>query len=1242
MLQTLHQEGNVQDSNYIKPGSNHPLADLRFSGLSIGSILLTVLLTGLLYLPQSSVFPAASSVAWHALLEVLAVVLSLLIFAVSWHAQEQQRPSVMVVLGCSFLGVALLDLFHALSLPGMPHWVTPAGAAKATYFWLAARILLAGTMLLVAWGPWHATRRLAKVRAYSLGSVLLLVLAVTCWVLSRSTPAAEASAIGNLPDLLTTSTEITITVLYLTAALGLFRRRAAPAAFNVNHFWVAAICMAVAESFFAWDKRAGESMVLIGHLVKLAAYILIYRAVLNALLLPWRRLAESEIKFRSNSHELEALFRAAVDGVMLVDAEGTIQRLSPSLGVMFGYDERALLGNNLETLIVVSAREQHHERWHSYMQNRRLQSVAIHHAILGQRLDGSVFPAEITFSPVTLDNERHWTMAVVRNVSKREAILAHLRASEASFRGYVETTPDWIWELDTYGRYAYSSPRVRDMLGYDPNELLGKKIREQMASWPDQQFVEIIEAAIQCPAPIVGLNVAWPHKAGHQVLLEINCVPHLAADGQLQGFHCIGRDVTQRKRDQQALLHSESRFRLAFNYAPIGMALVDSAWRWLRANQALTNICGYSEEALLKLNMRSLLHPDDIVLMQRFIASLDEMKVGMPAVELRLLHRSGHYIWGSLTASWAAGNDNTPGYYVLQLMDITQRRAAEKRIRLLSSIVDQSKDFVCMADPGGRIEYLNPSARNALGLAAGQHTHATDLTDLHPPATVRQLLGRVLPEVQRNGFWEGESVWLTQDGRTIPTLQTVQSHCDIDGNIEYWSTIAHDISERKLFEAQLLQQATHDALTGLPNRSLLHQSLVQAMASARSNKRLLAVMFIDLDDFKKINELFGHKTGDELIQQVSKRLRESMPESDTLARQGGDSFIAVLTDIPFMHDIIALAEKMLAELVRPFKVAHRDIFVGASLGISVFPFDNDSPEELLRQADVAVCRAKESSRRGYQFYTSDMDEEVRQAVVVESELRHALARNELVLHLQPLIDIQQNRVLGAESLIRWQHPQRGLLLPAQFIPIAEQSGLIIELGEWVIKEVCRISAVLAARLPQPLRMAINISAQQLLQGDLTAPLKQAMEQHGVAPAQLMLEMTEAAMIQAPDNLLAILNRIRALGIKIALDDFGTGYSSLANLQRFPIDVLKIDRTLVADIAHNPDDLAIVRALMQMTKAWDMQMVAEGVETAEQIRMLNSGGCHLMQGFYFGKAVTLEEFVDAVENRQFLLNPQFAH
>lgn len=452
------------------------------------------------------------------------------------------------------------------------------------------------------------------------------------------------------------------------------------------------------------------------------------------------------------------------------------------------------------------------------------------------------------------------------------------------------------------------------------------------------------------------------------------------------------------------------------------------------------------------------------------------------------------------------------------------------------------------------------------------------------------------------------------------------------GTTTHFVSIINDISERVRYQHALEYQANHDSLTGLANRNLLNDRIEQAIAWAKRNGHVLGVMLLDLDHFKLINDASGHGAGDALLKEVAHRLMACVRETDTVARLGGDEFVIILTDLPQPDDVDQIAEKILSALSRPTEIAGRDVFVTASIGVSLYPRDGDHGEILLRYADMAMYRVKEHGRNSVRQFVPEMGSTAISRLDMEGAMRRGLERGEFVLHYQPKIDLATQHVVGAEALIRWQHPQIGLIHPIEFIRLAEDTGLILPLGEWVLAEACKQQVLWRQQGLQPLKIAINMSARQFRHDALAERIAAIFASTGADPANVILELTESMVMHDVDSTLLTLRALKKLGVSLSLDDFGTGYSSLSYLRRFPIDELKIDRSFINDIHTNPDDAAIAGAIIAMAHSLGLSVVAEGVENKEQAALLTRLGCNQVQGYYYARPLTVAGFANRLREQ----------
>ena len=556
------------------------------------------------------------------------------------------------------------------------------------------------------------------------------------------------------------------------------------------------------------------------------------------------------------------------------------------------------------------------------------------------------------------------------------------------------------------------------------------------------------------------------------------------------------------------------------------------------------------------------------------------------------------------------------------------RQQMESRLRQLSRALESSSNGVMITSStqlDHPIVYVNPAFERITGY------RADEVIGISGRFLVRDDLNQkglnTIRDALRNRH-EGHAILRNyrKDGSLFWNELYISPVRDEAGEMTtHFVSIINDVTERIHYEQQLAFHANHDTLTGLANRNLLNDRIGQAIAQARDDGLLAGVLLLDLDRFKLIDDGFGHTPANELLKGVASRLAACVRDSDTVARLGGDEFVIVVGRLQAADDLAVVASKTLRAFSQPFLLEGKEIFVTASIGAAIYPRDGDHGEALLRNADVAMYRVKEHGRNNYRFYTPEMTHMALDRLDMEGNLRRALERDELVVHYQPIVSLNSGRITGAEALIRWEHPRIGRIPPGEFIPLAEETGLIIPLGQFIIRQVCHdLRAWDAAGLP-PLRVSINLSARQFRQDDLIDTIASALREFGIAGERLGFELTESMMMHDLENTLTTLRDLQALGALLSLDDFGTGYSSLSYLKRFPIDVLKIDRSFIRDIHENADDAAIAHAVIAMGHRLGMRIVAEGVENEAQLALLRDFGCDALQGFHFSRPVPAEEF-----------------
>ncbi len=552
-------------------------------------------------------------------------------------------------------------------------------------------------------------------------------------------------------------------------------------------------------------------------------------------------------------------------------------------------------------------------------------------------------------------------------------------------------------------------------------------------------------------------------------------------------------------------------------------------------------------------------------------------------------------------------------------MHIRALKESEAKFRTL---FNSASDAVYIIDFEGAFLEVNQAACEDLG------SSREELLAMKPSEVIScQAPGchERLRAVRETGHLVFEALHVRRDGTSYP-VEVSSRLVEFSGK-QAMLAMARNITERKQAEYEIQQLAYYDTLTGLPNRALFRDRLNQALAQASRDSRQVGVLFLDLDRFKEVNDTLGHSTGDELLKAVAGRLENCMRRSDTVSRLGGDEFVLSLSSMTLDEDIATIAQKIQNALAEPLLIDGQELFSTCSIGIAIYPTDGEDVDTLLKNADIAMYQAKEQGRNNYQFFSRETNVKAVERLLLETSMRHALERNEFFLYYQPQVNLITGRIIGMEALLRWRHPDLGLLSPAKFIPLAEESGLIIPIGEWVLRAACARTKAWQDAGGLPLRVAVNLSGYQFRQSNLVEMVEEVLGETGLDPRCLELELTESAIMDSPERAAMTLRRLKELGLSLAIDDFGTGYSSLSHLKQFPLDRLKIAQFFVRDITTNPDDAAIAEAIIAMAHSLKLQVIAEGVEQRDQMDFLLSRGCEEMQGFCFSRPVSEETFTE---------------
>ncbi|MBZ0157741.1 MAG: EAL domain-containing protein [Alphaproteobacteria bacterium] len=687
-------------------------------------------------------------------------------------------------------------------------------------------------------------------------------------------------------------------------------------------------------------------------------------------------------------------------------------------------------------------------------------------------------------------------------------------------------------------------------------------------------------------------------------------------------------EIEERRRVEEALRESEQRLRRFYESGLIGVIYWDMSGTIKDANDKFLEMVGYTREELDagKINWMHMTPTEYRHLDEQSVVELKATGVNKKPFEKEYIRKDGTRISILIAGAML---DKTRFNGVAFVLDITERRRAERSLHesksFLERIMQSVTNAIYVVDLEGRFSQLNQAAAEMSGylLEELKGVPFSILFDEETLPQIQKLFARIVVHGESIINYEIEIV--RKDGiRRLVLASSVPLR--IDGEITGVVGAAQDITDRKRMENEIRHLAHHDALTNLPNRKLFMDILHLELAESRRNRKKLAVFFLDLDRFKYINDTLGHTIGDNLLKEVAKRLRHSVRESDTVARIGGDEFNILMANIEHAEDVITIAQKILAQFKIPYLANdNHELYAATSIGISIYPDDSEDLEILFRNADIAMYHAKEQGGNTYQFYSSAMNIRSIERLKMEGFLRQSLTRGELAVYYQPKLTVDTRTILCAEALVRWQHPELGLLAPLSFIPVAEESGFIVDIDEWVLRTVCiQIKSWIEAGLPS-LRISVNLSARQFQNPELVSTVAKILEETGVPPDCLDIEITEHVAMSNVERTADRLKELTEMGVHISIDDFGTGYSSLSYLKRFPVGKLKIDKSFIQDIATDPDDRAIISAVISMAHDMGMKVVAEGVETEEQLSFLQATRCDEAQGYLFSEPLSAEEF-----------------
>ncbi len=811
---------------------------------------------------------------------------------------------------------------------------------------------------------------------------------------------------------------------------------------------------------------------------------------------------------------------------------------------------------------------------------------------------------------------KHWTLA-------QELALVARYAPAGMARVDLETM-----------RITWANERLCQWLGMDVHEVLQQRFREWVVpddqSWATQQLENLLDGRINY---YQGERLC--RRADGRAPLPVLCnVSRVPATPQMPAhLLCVLLDMSEVGATRAALIRSEKTLRLALDGSGSGMWDWDLLQRRSTHSQGVARLLGYQGEQLPEgMGLMRRLHPHDRERVRRAVK--EAIATGVPFDETARLQRfDGSYCWIQARGQRHLNAQGVPERFSGILTDLTHQRAAEERQRLAATVVDNTAEAVLVTDVEHHILSVNPALTRVLGYTEQELLGLTPRlfkSGRHDKAFYQAMWD----SIERTGHWQGEIWNKRKDGEVFPEHMSLSAVRDADGHVTHYVCMFTDISEEKKQQQRLEFLAHCDPLTGLANRRSFGEQLALAVREAAAHGEVMAVLLLNLDRFKDVNDSYGHAVGDEVLKHITRQVRAALRPGDLVGRMAGDEFAVLARNLRHADGATGVARSLIEGIARPWITPDgMEVVVGLSVGICMYPEHAENAQDLLQGAHSAVYCAKARGRGAWCFYNRDMTEAARERLELEARLRVALAQGHLQLHYQPQVEIATGRLLGAEALVRWMDPDEGMISPGRFIPVAESSGVIGPLGQWVIHEACRQGPRWReAGLPE-ITVAVNISPRQFHLTDLAGCASRALQLSGFPARCLEFELTETALAERPHEAREVLLRLQQLGLRMAVDDFGTGYSSLSSLKRYPIDVLKIDQGFIRDIPHHGDDMAISAAIIAMGHSLGVQVLAEGVETPEQLEFLRERGCDAYQGYLYSRPLSAADFTALLEREQ---------
>lgn len=814
-----------------------------------------------------------------------------------------------------------------------------------------------------------------------------------------------------------------------------------------------------------------------------------------------------------------------------------------------------------------------------------------------------------------------------RDAERRRAEEA-LRASEEKYRNIIESIDDAYYEVDLKGNHTFCNSAMPRLIGITEEEMQGKGNRDRQTPEMQRIVAETFKEVYRTGMPRRAQDWAYVHSNGSEVWVSGSVQLIKNDNGVPVGFRGFLRDITERRKTEQALRESEAKYRGILESIADPYYEVDLHGTLVLVNGAFCRMLGCSESELIGHSHREFHTTEVSSTVYKTFNEVYRTGIPTPSFDWEMRRKDGTSVLGEGSVHLIRDGAGNPIGFRGILRDVTARREMEQALReseeRFRALTNLSSDWYWELDTDfrytrmeGRRTSLTPLENSFLGKQVwdtGLDTEVPGGWDAQ--RTVFAMGGSFRNVIMHGMLPNGKPYYISASGEPV---------FDSEGRFVGYRGVTREVTDQKVAEERIQYLATHDGLTKLPNRVMFSELLNMAIPTARRYNHRFAVLFIDLDRFKFVNDTLGHEAGDQLLQEITARFKQTLRASDVIARLGGDEFVVLIPQVSDVDQVATVARKILSAALKPIVLMGQECRVTASIGVAMFPDHGEDEQTLMKNADIAMYFAKEEGKNNFQLYSKDIKSQSVERLSLEANLRLAMDRKELSLHYQAKVDLGTGAITGVEALLRWQNAQLGSVSPNQFIPIAEETGLIVPIGRWVLRTACAQNMAWQHQGLPPICVAVNLSVRQFADESLLSDIATVLKETGMAPHLLEIEITEGMVVHNPERAIRLLTAIKALGVRLAIDDFGTGYSSLGQLKNFPIDTLKVDRSFIRDIATNSDDKAITHAIIAMGKTLSLTVIAEGVETKEQEAFLREHACDEMQGFYFSKPVTADEF-----------------